>query len=277
MTSDLDDALATLLTVGKEAGSVAHERFGAVHAGDVQFKSDVDLVTRTDFDIQALLEKRLRSAFPTAVFVGEEGPESGSDAGPSPAASGNASGDVLLVDPLDGTANFVHGIPYYSISLALLRSGAPVAGVVVAPELQRVYAARLGGGAFCNGERISVSDREPLLSALAATGFAAVRSRLKPDNLGLLRHMAYRVRGLRRFGSAAIDLCYVADGTSDLFWEYGLHDWDIAAGAVIVSEAGGGVSTIAGDQEFLGTGNILATNGRVHKEFLEEASSVAEH
>jgi myo-inositol-1(or 4)-monophosphatase len=245
---------------------LARERRSTLTEGDVRFKSETDLVTNTDLEIEELLRKRLASALPNARFVGEE-------------SAGNAvgaEGEVVIVDPLDGTANFVHGIPYYSVSLALVREGHVHAGVVVAPELELVYSARRGSGAYCNGNLIGVSEREPLRSTLASTGFAALRYGAKPDNIGLFSHMAYQVRGVRRFGSAAIDMCYVADGRIDVFWEFGLHDWDIAAGAVIVEEAGGRVTTVNGGASYLGEGNILATNGRVHGEFLDHASRVAQ-
>jgi myo-inositol-1(or 4)-monophosphatase len=265
----LDDALSALTALAEEAGTIAHARYGAVQTGDISYKSEVDLVTTTDYEIETLLRDRLSARFPDAIFVGEE---SGADD-----ADYLSAARALVVDPLDGTANFVHGIPYYSISLALIEEGQLRAGVVAAPELGAVYAARRGGGAFCNGAPISVSTREPLSSALASTGFAAVRYRVKPDNMALFAHMAYLIRGIRRFGSAAIDLCYVADGRIDLFWEYGLHDWDVAAGALILREAGGRVSTISGEERVLGAGNILGTNGRVHREFLDQASQIPQH
>jgi myo-inositol-1(or 4)-monophosphatase len=267
MSDAAERELGVLTAIAEEAGALARERRSTLTEGDVRFKSGTDLVTNTDLEIEELLQKRLGSAFPGARFVGEE----------SAGHAAGEDGEVLIVDPLDGTANFVHGIPYYSVSVALVRDGHVHAGVVVAPELELVYSARRGSGAYCNGGMIGVSDREPLRSALVSTGFAALRYGAKPDNIGLFSYMAYQVRGVRRFGSAAIDLCYVADGKIDVFWEYGLHDWDIAAGALIVEEAGGSVSTVDGVRSYLGEGNILATNGRVHGEFLDHASRVAQH
>lgn len=263
MSGDLDGDLAALRTAALEAAERARGDFGAVHKRDLRFKSEKDLVTRTDLAVEELLRERLARAFPQAYFIGEE-----SDTGEAAASS---VPEALVVDPLDGTANFVHGIPYYSISLALLREGRTVAGVVVAPELEATYSATLGGGAFRNGAAISVSQRSSLRSAIGSTGFAAIRSGLKPDNVPLFSRAIYELRDIRRFGSAAIDLCYVAEGKIELFWEFGLHDWDIAAGALILREAGGRVSTIDGDPSYLGASTILGSNGLVHQAFVDLA------
>lgn len=266
MKQDAAEELSALRDAALEAAERTRRDFGTVRTGAVQFKSEKDLVTETDYAVEALLRERLCHAFPQAHFIGEE-----SDGGEALATS---LPEALVVDPLDGTANFVHGIPYYSISIALLREGRTVAAVVAAPELGATYTATLGGGAFRNGQAIAVSERSSLGSAIGSTGFAAIRSGLKPDNVPLLSRAVYELRDIRRFGSAAIDLCYVAEGKIELFWEFALNDWDIAAGALILREAGGRVSTIEGADAYLGGDSLLGSNGLVHDEFLRLARDV---
>jgi len=252
--------IAELQGILRDAGKIARRHFGNLSEGQVEFKSEADLVTVADREVEAYLRQRLAQLCPDAGFVGEEGT----------AANRTGDGRWFLVDPIDGTTSFVHGIPYYSISLALKEKGRTVLGMVYLPEFDELYHAEPGRGAWKNGtKRLSVSRTDRLIHALGATGFACVRARIKPDNLPIFNRAIYRIRGIRRLGSAAIDLCLVAEGKFDLYWEIHIQPWDIAAAALIVQEAGGRVTDLDGGPEFELRREILATNGLVHDAFLE--------
>ena len=258
MVSFSHELLDPLLGTVRRAGAIAMRYFGEVAAGDIEHKSDVDLVTHADREVEAFLQRRLAATFPDAAFFGEERGE----------GAAAAEGHVFVVDPIDGTTNFVHAHPHFAISVALLADGRVEAGVVYCPVFDDMYYAIRGRGAYCNERRLRVSRADTLIDALAATGFAAVRQRRKPDNIPLFTEAIYRLRGVRRAGSAAMDLCFVAEGRLDLFWEYNLQPWDILAGTLLVTEAGGRVSDFTGGPDYADAGKILATNGRLHDDFL---------
>lgn len=251
--------IETIGNIVREAGEIARSYFRKPELHNVEFKGEVDLVTVVDGKIEDYLRENLAKEFPDIAFFGEEG-----DYGKL-----SELGDVFIVDPLDGTSNFVHGHPFYSISLGLRQSGEATVGVVYLPEFDDLYSAENGKGAKVNGKPIQVSKTDKLLHALATTGFACVRQRIKPDNLPLFTEIVYKTRGIRRCGSAAIDLCYVAEGRYDLFWEYNLSPWDVAAGALICQEAGGVVTNLTGGPEFQECRQIAASNGLLHDAFLE--------
>jgi myo-inositol-1(or 4)-monophosphatase len=211
-----------------------------------------DLVTAADRASEALIVARLRAAFPHATILGEEG-----------GASAGSSDERWIVDPLDGTTNYAHGYPFYSISIAFERAGEVTAGAVVAPALGECYSAQRGAGATCNGRRLAVSAVPTVSEALVCTGFMPARFERNGENFARVSRVAQAVR---RDGSAALDLAYVAAGRFDAFWEFDLHAWDVAAGALLVREAGGTVSAVDGGPFALDGGSVLATNGRVHGE-----------
>ncbi len=246
----------------REAGTIAHNYWGALNSADVEFKGSVDLVTKADKEIEDFLRQRLLSEFPGTEFFGEEGDYGALD----------QMAKVFIADPLDGTTNFVHRHPFYSISVGYREHGTTRFGAVYLPEFDALYHAELGRGAYLNGQPIHVSKAATLIDSLASTGFACVRQRVKPNNLPLFEEAILRIRGIRRCGSAAADLCYVAEGRYDLFWEYNLSPWDIAAGVLIVSEAGGRVSDFTGGNDFERQRQLAASNGAVHSEFLEIAT-----
>ncbi|MBT3377867.1 MAG: inositol monophosphatase [Lentisphaerae bacterium] len=248
-----------LLRIAKQAGEISRRHFGRLEARDVQLKGEVDLVTAVDRELELFLRERLGEAFPDVSFYGEEGDYGELD----------RFERVFVVDPLDGTTSFVHAHPFYSISIALREGRETTAGLVYLPYFDQAYWAVKGQGAFRDGERIRVSTTAELVNCLAATGFACVRARNEQNNLPLFCDLMPQIRGIRRCGSAAIDLCYVADGHYDFFWEYNLSPWDIAAGALIVSEAGGKVSDLAGERELMGAPHVLASNAVVHDAVLE--------
>jgi myo-inositol-1(or 4)-monophosphatase len=253
--------LEVVLETVKKAGEVCLKNFRRLTSKDIQFKSDRDMVTTVDTQIQDMIRVELARSFPKAGFVGEEGEEK----------KINNESSLFLVDPLDGTTSFVHGIPVYSISVAYREGNQTRLGVVYAPSLDLLYHAERGKGAYCNGRSIRVSKTTRLIDALAGTGFACIRHGDKPDTLPLLNEVVYRLRGLRRLGSAAVDLSFVADGRFDLFWEYNLDPWDVAAGVLIVEEAGGLVTDLGGGQAYEKKKQIAASNALVHEEFIRVA------
>jgi myo-inositol-1(or 4)-monophosphatase len=250
-----------VLELVRQAGVRSLEQFGRLAAGAVEFKGDTDLVTVVDRDVEQFLRDGIAHLLPGYAFLGEEG-------GATAAAAGCAG--TVVVDPIDGTANFVHGLPQYAVSLAVKEAGRTVFGVVHAPALNVTYCAEAGAGAWKNGAPIHVSATPCLIEALGATGFACVRAKLHPDNLPIFNRVIYLLRGIRRLGSAALDLCLVAEGRLDLYWEIYIQPWDIAAGALIVREAGGQVSDLHGGDAFEGGRQVLATNGRLHAAFLRD-------
>ncbi len=250
--------IESLIEIARQAGRKAHQHFGKLTGEDVFHKGRVDMVTRIDREVEDFLRLELDRAFPGVAFYGEEG--SYGDLA--------ALDRVFVVDPLDGTTSYIHGHPFYSVSIGLREQGRTTAGVVYLPYFDQVYWAVRGGGAFHDGKRLHVSQTPELLDSLAATGFACVRARLERTNLPLFTELMPRLRGIRRCGSAAIDLCYVAEGIYDLYWEFQLQPWDIEAGVLIVEEAGGRVSDLAGGPDYAGKRHFVASNGRVHEEFL---------
>lgn len=256
------DVLAEMIRIAQRAGEMARQQSGRLSRDDIFYKGSIDLVTRVDRDLEDVIRTELAGLCPAVAFYGEEG-----------SYGKLADCDrVFIVDPLDGTTSYVHGHPFYSISMAYREGGVTQLGVVYLPFFRETYWVRQGGGAFHDGRRLHVSDTPLLLESLAATGFACVRAHLQPDGVPLFAEMIYRLRGIRRCGSAAIDLCYVAEGRYDLFWEISLQPWDTAAGVLMVQEAGGRVTDLAGGDEFEGHRHLVASNGLVHAEFLAVAA-----
>ena len=250
--------LDSVRAIVREAGRLSLTYFGTIRSPDVQFKGDVDLVTRADREVEEFLRRRLAESFPHVGFCGEEG--------------GDAAGETplhFLVDPIDGTTNFVHGHPFYAISVALRKGAETLAGWVHMPAFDDLYEAASGRGAFKNGNRLSVSGTQQLIEALAATGFACVRQRVKPDTVPVFDHAVYRVRGVRRCGSAAVDLCYVAEGRYDVYWERNLSPWDVAAGMLVCREAGGRITDFHGGDDIEQRRELVATNRILHRDMLE--------
>ncbi|MFW6362918.1 MAG: inositol monophosphatase family protein [Spirochaeta sp.] len=248
--------ITAMENIVRDAGKIAVKYHGGLKKADIHFKSEADLVTIADREVEEYISTRLKDEYPHIRFVGEE----------SASTAEYRSGEVFVLDPIDGTTNYVHGMPYYGISLAYLKNGRPEAGVVFAPALGSLYSAQLGGGAYLNGAPIEASSTVEPMHCLAVTGFINLRARLQPDNIDTFRQVSYQVRSVLRLGSAALDLCFVADGKIDLFWEHGLNVWDVAAGALIVQEAGGKVTAMDGGSDYLsGSGGILAAGSGIHK------------
>jgi myo-inositol-1(or 4)-monophosphatase len=245
------DPLQKAVEVAREAGELLLASAGGPL--DVAQKSARgDLVTALDRACEALIIERLVAAFPQSAVLGEEG---GSRAG--------TSDERWVIDPLDGTTNYTHGYPMYCVSIAYERARDVVAGAIHAPALGETFAGARGGGATRNGASMRVSASARLYDALVCTGFVPAKYERNGANFARLSN---RARAVRRDGSAALDLAFVAAGIFDAFWEFDLKPWDVAAGALLVREAGGVVTAIDGSPFTLDGGSILATNGRVHDE-----------
>lgn len=223
-----------------------------------------DLVTVADGAAERAVVGGLLREFPDHAVLAEEGAL-------TPKGAPSVEADyVWIVDPLDGTTNYVHGLPYFATAIALVERGVPVLGVVHAPALQRTYSAFRGGGAFCDDEELSVTATPALADGLIATGFSYVRDEPgRDDNLARLGRALHRCRDLRRYGSAELDLCMTAAGQLDGYWEVHLAPWDVAAGGVIVREAGGRVTDLCGGDDWIYGESVLASNGALHAELLE--------
>jgi myo-inositol-1(or 4)-monophosphatase len=241
------------IEIAVRAGDVLRRRLG--HTAEVHHKGAVDLVTAADREAEALILNELASRFPDHGIVAEE---SGEHVG--------GAGFVWYVDPLDGTTNFVHGLPHFAVSMALVADDALVAGVVHDPMRHETFHASRGHGAFLNGERMTVSPVRTLQEALVATGFPYYRGRSIARHVPAFGRVLRRTQGVRRAGAAALDLAYVACGRFDGYWEARLQPWDTAAGSLLVRESGGRVTDYHGVQPVIADREILATNGLVHDE-----------
>ena len=219
-------------------------------------KARADLVTDYDLASERLIRQRLAERTPELALVAEE--------------QGGAPGPGLTwyCDPLDGTTNFVHGHHFFCVSIGVAEAGSPVAGAVVAPALATHWVGYRGGPALRNGEPCRVSETSDPSHALVGTGFPSDRSRAPSNNFDAFMRVKQRVRGVRRCGSAAIDLCLVADGTYDAYWERRLNAWDVMGGSALLLAAGGELSALDGTPPDLSVGHILASNGRIHRQLL---------
>jgi myo-inositol-1(or 4)-monophosphatase len=244
------DPLDFITALAQDAGALLCERLDEPR--EVAQKRPHDLVTDADRASEALIVARIRDAFPDAAILGEE---SGVHAG-----SGE---DRFIVDPLDGTTNYAHRYPLFCVSIAYERAGVVEAGAICAPVLGELFTGRRGGGAFRNGTPIRVSAVERVAGAMVCTGFnPASYARNGP----YFAHVSDCAQAVRRDGSAALDLAFVAAGVYDAFWEWDLSPWDVAAGALLIEEAGGRAGAIEGGALDIAAGSILASNGRIHAE-----------
>ena len=247
--------------IAREAGALLREYF---HRGvHTEYKGDVDLVTEADRASEKLITERLRTAFPTHGVYGEEGTRTALD-----------SEYRWYIDPLDGTTNFAHGFPVFCVVLGCERrraglkadeDGEMVAGVIYDPLRDELFSAERGGGAKLNGNPIHVSKTEKLQESLVATGFPSQKRHSSP-NVHFYQEFTLRSHGVRRAGSAALDMAYVAAGRLEAFWEFSLNPWDTSAGYLIVEEAGGKVTHFDGSKFTLDSREVLATNGLIHGE-----------
>jgi myo-inositol-1(or 4)-monophosphatase len=246
--------------IAREAGALL---MGYFHRRvKVEYKGDVDLVTEADRASEALITKRIRERWPGHNIMGEEGTR-----------SEQGSEYRWYVDPLDGTTNFAHGYPVFCVSLGLEQKDERVAAVVFDATRDEMFTAEKGGGAFLNGQPIHVSSVGNLAECLVATGFPS-HKRHKNPNIFFYHQITLKTHGVRRAGSAALDLCDVASGRFDGFWEFNLNPWDTAAGVLIVQEAGGRVTRFDGQPFRIDSRETLASNGQVHEALLREFQAI---
>ncbi|HEV3206844.1 MAG TPA: inositol monophosphatase family protein [Terriglobales bacterium] len=260
--SNHDDFVPAMAEIAREAGALL---MGYFHQHvKVEYKGEADLVTIADRQSEILIRERIRKNWPSHDVLGEE--QGLADAG---------SDYRWYVDPLDGTTNFAHGFPVFCVSLALEHKKQRIAGVIYDPTRDELFAAAKGNGAYLNQQRIRVSKTERLSECLVATGFPS-HKRHKNPNIHFYHQITLHTHGVRRAGSAALDLCCVACGRFDGFWEFNLNPWDTAAGVLIVEEAGGKVSDFRGGPFQLDSRETLATNGLVHGAMLNEFAQIFE-
>ncbi|WP_020599062.1 inositol monophosphatase family protein [Spirosoma panaciterrae] len=264
MTQDLAALTREICTIAMEAGAFLIQERQKFQRESIEYKGLNNLVSYVDKETEKQLVDKLSRLLPEAGFITEEG------------TTGQAADQSALnwiIDPLDGTANFIHGLPVFSVSIGLAQGKTPIAGVVYDPNRDECFSAWQGGGAYCNGTKISVSPATALGDSLIATGFPYYRFDQMQRYLHILESLMQRTHGLRRMGSAAIDLAYVACGRFEAFYEYNLNSWDMAAGVLLVQEAGGVVTNFSGGDDFLFEGDVVAACG-VHPELIQ---AIQEH
>ena len=252
LATECHERISLARQLALQAGDVLLGYFGRLEC--IEHKGSVDLVTEADKAAERLIADAVTSAFPDDSFLGEEGGFSG----------GDDARWSWVVDPLDGTTNFVHRVPHFAVSIGLLFEGAPYAGVVRHVCRGETYHAIQGQGAWCDDRRLSVTDRRELSQCLLATGFSYDRASRADELLGPLKRAMEQGRGIRRMGAAALDLVDVAQGLYDGYWEDSLNPWDVAGGVMLVLEAGGHVSAYGGRPMTIDGGTFIATNGHIH-------------
>lgn len=255
---EVREVLALAQRIAREAGAIQRDRFETDFTVRTK-SSSIDLVTEVDLACEKALVAAIERERPGDGILAEEG--HGSEI--------EGCEWRWVIDPLDGTTNFAHGYPRFCVSIGVERSGRREVGVVYDPLLDELYHATRGGGAFLGDRRLAVSRQQELGLALVATGFAYDVHRSSADNAACFARMLKAARGIRRDGSAALDLCYVAAGRFDAYWEFKLHAWDVAAGIVIVEEAGGRVSAADGAEVPTDGSSLVATNGLLHDAVME--------
>lgn len=221
---------------------------------NIKYKGRIDPVTEFDLKSEKFIIGKIRSAYPEHSILSEEG-----------SSIDNNSDFCWVIDPLDGTVNYAHRFPIYAVSIALQYRNKSIVGVVYAPETDELFSAAVGLGAFLNKKKIVVSTEKRLDRSLLATGFAYNILTAKKNNLGMFSRMMKNAQAVRRLGSAALDICWVASGRLEGFWEYYLHPWDTAAAIIILAEAGGKVTQIDGRSYSIFDNSILASNRLIHK------------
>lgn len=251
----LSDATSKAIEIAKQAGAFIREERKNFTENRVEAKATNDLVSYVDKTAENMIVEKLRAAFPDHGFIAEED------------QSLEKKEYNWIIDPLDGTTNFVHGIPCYAVSIGLEHKGEVLAGVVYEVANDECFYAHKGGGAFLNGKLISVTKVRTLKDSLIATGFPVNKFDQMKAVLNCADHFMRNTHGIRRIGSAASDLCFLACGRVDAFYEYNLNAWDVAAGIIIVKEAGGKVSDFSFGENYLFGRQIMASNPTLFEEF----------
>lgn len=243
--------LTVAIEAARTAGQILRDHWGQLKT--ITEKTPGNLVSEADTQAEQAILQILSSQFPDYAVWAEESGAKGS------------SSYLWAIDPLDGTTNFAHSYPFYAVSIALLVEGVPTVGVIYDPSRDELFCGVVGGGATVNGVPLRVSNTATLAQSLLVTGFAYDRRQVEDNNYREFCHLTHRTQGVRRDGAAALDMAYIASGRFDGYWERGLSVWDVAAGVVLVLEAGGMVTSYDGSPLVLSTGRILATNGLLHQ------------
>ena len=259
---EIDGIREVALRAAKEAGAIIRQ--GLEQARTIEYKGEKNLVTDIDRRSEEVIATLVRRELPGHSLMSEEGTRLQGD-----------SGYRWFVDPLDGTTNYAHGYPCFCVSIGVEKDGEMIYGVVYDPSLEELFTAQRGEGAFLNGKRLHVSAVSRLSDALLATGFPPDVANAQENNLNHFINFIKRAQAVRRPGSAVLDLCYVAAGRFDGFWELRLNPWDVAAGALMVREAGGRVTDLQGQSLSLSRPRIVASNSVIHDEMLRVLASNA--
>jgi len=260
---DKSDFLNRAIDASKLAGRHILDNLGKLSKDEIDTKQSSDFVTRVDKESEEIIVRIIKERFPEHHFLAEE------------THKDNEPGEYRwIIDPLDGTTNFIHQYPAFSVSIALEHKGEVIVGVIFDPLRNELFTAEKEGGAFLNDNSIRVSQLNDMGSALITTGFPFRKKQLLDDYLRLFKSILMKVSDIRRAGSAALDLAHLACGRCDGFFEIGLNPWDVAAGSIIIKEAGGIISDFGGGNNYLLTGNIVAGTPFIHNEILNEVKRV---
>lgn len=260
----MNDFKECAVEIAREAGMFLKNRINSEHT--IDYKGEINLVTEADKISEGMITSKIASLFPDHDILAEEF-----------TYTTRGSDFTWIIDPLDGTTNYAHGYPFFCVSIALQKLDTLIVGIIYDPMLNEMFVAEKGKGAFLNDRAIHVSNTNRVIKGLLATGFPYDIREDSHNNLNYFNTMIMKAQAIRRAGSAALDLAYVAAGRFDGFWELKLNPWDIAAGWLLVEEAGGIVTDMQGKDYYLESPSILASNGRIHKEMmdvLERASSM---
>ena len=259
MNLNIQQIIVKSLPIIKEAGTLLKNEITKVKTSDIEKKNIHDFVTYVDRLSEKKLVNGLKKVIPSAGFITEE----------KTIEENMAKEFVWIIDPLDGTTNYIHKLPPYSISVALMKKNKLVGGIIYEITHNEIFYAWENGGAYLNGKKINVSNTSKVFNSLIATGFPFKDYSRIEGYMETIKFFMENSLGLRRLGSAAVDLAYVACGRFDAFYEYSLKSWDVAAGALIVKEAGGKVCDFDGSNNFIFGEEIIATNNNIHNEFTE--------
>ena len=251
------------ISAAKNAGKIIKNRLGTISSENIKNKAVFDYVTNVDKESERLIIDLIQKHFPYHEILAEESGETGCK-----------QANRWIIDPLDGTTNFIHGYPNSAVSIAFEKNRDLILGVIYDPYREELFYAEKGKGAFINDKQIHVSNRSNISHCLIATGFPFRNKDLLPEYWQVLSEIFLQVSGVRRTGSAALDLAHLAYGRFDGFWELKLNPWDVAAGAVIIQEAGGTISDFERKNNHVWTGNVIASNNLIHEFLLQKVKKV---
>ncbi|MBR2568033.1 MAG: inositol monophosphatase [Paenibacillus sp.] len=258
---------AVAINCAAKAGEWIKTRLGQFTSLNIK-SSAADLVTEVDKGAEIMIRKLIMTHFPHHEILGEESVDPGREASAQALQEAKEAEYLWIVDPIDGTTNFVHGLPFFSVSIALAHKGEVIVGVIYDPMRDELFVAEKGKGAYVHGKRMRAAKDPALSDSLVATGFPTEHDEALPNNLATIAALAPQVRNIRTIGSAALSMAYVADGRLTGFYEWNLNAWDMAAGSLLITESGGRVTDIDGNPYHLGVRDVAASNGAIHESLL---------